>query len=72
MGFINSPNIFQENKSKLFEGFLIVRVYIDNAIVMTKHDFADHLKYLEKYPQKRVESGLRLNAENSFFVFTGT
>ena len=48
MGVCNNPNIFQENISKLFEGFSIVSVYIDNILVITKDDSKDHLNALEK------------------------
>ena len=49
MGVCNSPDIFQEKIYKLFEGFDMVCEYINNIIVVTKHDYADHLKALEKF-----------------------
>ena len=35
----NSLNIFQEKISKLFDGFDIVRAYIDDLLVITKNNF---------------------------------
>ena len=36
MGVCNSPDIFQENISELFEGFDMVRAYIDDVRLRTK------------------------------------
>ena len=36
MGVCNSPNIFQENISELFEGFDIVGAYIDDIPLINK------------------------------------
>ena len=44
MGVCISPDIFQENISKLFEVFDIVHEYIYNVIVITNHGFEYHLK----------------------------
>ena len=35
LGVCNSPNIFQENISKLFEGFNMVHAYIYGVLVIT-------------------------------------
>ena len=48
MGVFNSPNIFLENIPKRFEGFNMEFLYIDNILVINKHNVLDHLKYLEK------------------------
>ena len=52
MGVCNSPNNFEENISELFEGFNVVRSYIDDVLVMTKNDFKGHLGALEKVIQR--------------------
>ena len=36
MGVCNSFDILQEKISKLFEGFNMVRAYIDNVLTITK------------------------------------
>ena len=36
MGVCNSPAIFQEKISRIFDIFDVVRVYIDDVIVITK------------------------------------
>ena len=67
MGVCNSPDIFQEKISELFEGFDNVRAYIDDILVINKGDFADHLQALEKVLQRLAEAGLKVNADKSFF-----
>ena len=55
MGVCNNPNIFQENISELFEVFNMFLANIDNIILITKYDFEDHMKALEKVLLKPVE-----------------
>ena len=43
----NTPYIFQENISKLFEGFDMAFTYTGYVLVINKNNFADHLKALE-------------------------
>ena len=43
----------------------MVRVFIENVLFITKYEFIDHLKALEKYLQKLMEAELKVNAENS-------
>ena len=50
--FCNIPDTFQENIDELFEGLNMVCAFIDNVLVITKYDFADHLKVLENIPHK--------------------
>ena len=63
MGFCNSPDIFQEKISDLFEVFDTTHVYIDNVLV-TKNDFMEHLNAIYKVLQKLAEAGSTVNAEN--------
>ena len=72
MGVCNSPNIFQENISEIFDGFNMVCAYIDDVLVITKHNFKDHLKALDRVLQRFEEAGLKVNAEKSFFGQTET
>ena len=65
MGVCNSPNIFEENISELFDVFDMVRAYIDDKIVITKNNFEDHLKALDKVLQRLAEAKLKVNAENT-------
>ena len=48
MGFYGIPYISQEKISKLFDGFDMVRAYIDDVLVITKNNFEDHLKALDR------------------------
>ena len=60
MKVCNSPDIFQENIYEIFEVFDVVHVYIDDVLVITGHNFVDHLKALEKVLQKLVELVLKV------------
>ena len=44
MGVCNSPDIFQENISEIFDGSDMVHVYIDDVLFITRNDSKDHLK----------------------------
>ena len=48
IGIYNSPNIFQENLYKLFEGFDMLRAYIYDILVISKNDFKYHINTLDK------------------------
>ena len=63
MGVCNSPYIFQENTSTLFDGFNMVRLYINDALVITKNNSKEHLKSLDRVIQGFAEVGLKVNAK---------
>ena len=67
MGVCNSPDIFQEMISELFDGFDMVRDYIDDVLIITKNNSKDHLKALDKVLQRLAEVGFKVNVEKSFF-----
>ena len=46
MEVCNSPDIFQENISEIFEGFDMILAYVDNLMVITKYDFVEYLNAL--------------------------
>ena len=50
----------------------MVGTYIDDILVITKHEFKDHLNSLEKFLQRLVEAELKVKAEKSFFGQTET
>ena len=70
MGLCNSPDIFQEKMSELFDGLDFVRTYIDDLLTLTKGTFEDHLEKLERVLFRLKESGLKVNAKKSFFAKT--
>ena len=72
MGVCNSPDIFQENISKLFEVFDMVHAYIDDVIIIANNNFKGHLKFLDIVLQRLTEVGLKVNAEKSFLGQTKT
>ena len=67
MGLCNSPNIFQENMSKLFVGLDTVRVYIDDLLHVTKGSWTEHLTVLEDMFTRLKKSGLKVNTSKSCF-----
>ena len=43
----------------------MVRAYIDDVLIITKNNFEDHIKALDRVPQRLAEAGLKVNAENT-------
>ena len=72
LGFYNSPDIFQENISELFDVFDMVCAYIDGVLVITKNNFHDHLKALDRVLQRLAEAVFKVNTEKSLFGKTET
>ena len=68
MGLCNSPDIFQEKMSELFEGFDFVRTYIDDLLCLTKGSFEDHLEKLDRILFRLKQAGLKVNGNKSFFA----
>jgi hypothetical protein len=68
MGLCNSPDIFQEKMSELFEGFDFVRAYIDDLLAITNGSFDDHLDKLEAIFKQLRHAGLKVNATKSYFA----
>ena len=46
----------------------MVRAYIYSLLVITKYNFVNNLKPLEKVLWKLVEVGLKVNVQDSFFI----
>lgn len=67
MGLCNSPDIFQEKMSELFEGFDQVRAYIDDLLIMTTEGWSEHLSHVDKVLRKLSQAGLKVNVSKSFF-----
>ena len=70
MGLCNSPDIFQEKMSELFDGLEFVRTYIDDLLCLTKGGFDDHLEKLERILYRLRQAGLKVNGNKSFFAKT--
>ena len=68
MGLANSPDIFQEKMSTLFQDLTYVRTYIDDLLVITKGTYEDHLVKLGAVLNKLRRAGLKVNAKKSFFA----
>jgi Reverse transcriptase (RNA-dependent DNA polymerase) len=68
MGLCNSPDIFQEKMSELFNGFEFVQTYINDLLTLTKGTFEDHLEKLEQVLYRLRQAGLKINGNKSFFA----
>ena len=68
MGLCNSPDIFQEKMSELFDGLEFVRTYIDDLLILTKGTFEEHLASLERVLHRLEKAGLKVNGKKSFFA----
>jgi len=68
MGLCNSPDIFQERMSTLFEELEYVRCYIDDPLIITTDTLDDHLEKLEEVFQRLRQAGLKVNAKKSFIA----
>ena len=66
MGLNNSPNIFQEKMTTLFDDLEFIRTYIDDLLI-TKSDWQDHLDHLDIVFRHLNDAGLKVNAIKSFF-----
>ena len=67
MGLCNSPDIFQENMSKLFIGLYTVLVYINDLLHVTTGSWREHLSILKEMFTRLQKSGLKVNAIKSCF-----
>ena len=70
MGLCDSPDIFQEKMSMLFDGLEFVQTYIDDPLVLTKGTFDNHLEKLERVSCQLQKAGLKVNDNKSFFAKT--
>ena len=61
MGVFNSPNKSQEEISELFGIFNMLHAHMYNVKVITKSNFLDHMKYLDKFSQKLAVSRLKVH-----------
>ena len=70
MGLSISADIFQREMSKLFPDMEYVLVYINDILVVTKLDFADHMEKLRTVLTGLQSKGMQLNAGKTFFAAT--
>ena len=70
MELCNSQDIFQEKMGTLYQDLKYIRTYIDDLLVLSRGDFPDHLEKLNTVLERIRESGLKVNANKSFFART--
>ena len=64
MEVFNSPDIFQEKISKLFDGFDMFHANNDGVLVNLKNNLEYHLQSLDRVLQRLAEAGIKVNAKN--------
>ena len=67
MGLINYLNIFQGKMNESFCGFGIIRVYIDDLLIIMKGDWSNHLEKLTPTWKKLKYNGIKCNIEKNSF-----
>ena len=67
MGLCNGPDTFQEKMSGSFAELECVKTHIDDPLITTNSDLADHLEKLDIVLAKLKRAGLKINANESFF-----
>ena len=70
MGIACAPDIFQNEMATLMEELELVRVYLDDLLVISKGSLEDHLDKLEMVLEKLTKAGLKVNLRKSFFAQT--
>ena len=67
MGLCNSPDIFQEKMSEIFDGLDTLCVYIDDFLYVTKASWTEHITVLEDMFTRIQKAGLKVIASKSCF-----
>jgi Reverse transcriptase (RNA-dependent DNA polymerase) len=67
MGLYNSPDIFQEQISSIFDDFEYVKTYIDDLLTISKGNWYEHLQHLDVVLQQLEDAGLKDNGNKLFF-----
>ena len=63
-----SSSIYQEKRNELFNGLEYIRAYMDDLLIISNGNFEDHLNKVKIVLSKLNSDGLKINAENIFFV----
>ena len=70
MGVCTSWDIIQDKINEMFLRIELIKVYIDDLLIIIKSDWYDHSNKLELVLKKRTSSGLKCNIEKSFLKQT--
>ena len=68
MGIKNSPDIIQQVMQDLLGDLDWVRVYMDDILITSSKDFADHMEKLEIVLERLAQAGFRANVRKCFFA----
>ena len=61
MGIKIAPDVFQNVMSKLTQDLEYVKTYLDDLLILTNNNFADHLTKLEMVLSRLSTAGMRVN-----------
>ena len=67
MSIMCAPDIFQEKMSNLMEGLEFARTYLDDLLCLSKGNFNEHLKDVERVLIRLQKANLKVNASKSSF-----
>jgi hypothetical protein len=67
MGISGSPNISQEKMSNSMATLELVRIYLNDLLIITKGSLEDHLGKLSMVLTRLQDAGLKINAIKSNF-----
>jgi Reverse transcriptase (RNA-dependent DNA polymerase) len=62
-----APDVFQNVMSTLTQNLGYVKTYLDDTLILTNSNFADHLMKLEMVLARLSTAGMRVNASKSKF-----
>ena len=67
MGINCAPDIFQKKMNGLMLGIEYVRTYLDDLLILSNGDFADHLKKIDTVLNRLNGAGLKVHIKKSTF-----
>ena len=67
MGFMCTPDIFQDKMSTLMEGLEYARTYLDNLLCLPRGSFTKHLSDVEQVLVRLRNTNLKVDAVKSSF-----
>jgi Reverse transcriptase (RNA-dependent DNA polymerase) len=68
MGIKISPDVFQNIMSKLTQDLEYVKTYLDDLLILTNNNSADHLTKSEMVLARLSTAGMRVNTSKSKFL----
>ena len=68
MGINCAPDIFQKKMNGLMSGIEYVRTYLDDLLILSNGNFADHLKKIDTVLNRLNGAGLKVHIKNQLLA----